>query len=114
MISREFVTWVSWRRARNLSNMALDIMGKIHDENFAGPRKVLWSYILQIDGAVNRDFALIVVVRDSISGFVLHSEKYLSESEEIITATLNSIKGDSEFLCTISDVRACKADRRSI
>ncbi len=80
------------RQARNLSNMVLEIMGKIHDESFAVLKKALSSYILQIDGTVDGDFAMIVVVRDSVSGFVLHSEKCFSESEQSITGILNRIK----------------------
>ncbi|EQD64270.1 hypothetical protein B2A_02089, partial [mine drainage metagenome] len=63
-ISKESVYSISERQARNLSNMALEIMGTIHDESFQVLRNALSSYILQIDGTVDGDFAMIVVVRD--------------------------------------------------
>ena len=106
-ISRESGYGISERQARNLSNMALDIMGTIHDESFQVLRNALSSYILQIDGTVDGDFAMIVVVRDAVSGFTLCSEKCFSESEQIITDILNRIKerfGNPSG--TISDMRA--------
>ena len=72
-ISRESGYGISERQARNLSNMALDIMGTIHDESFQALRNALSSYVLQIDGTVDGDFAMIVVVRDAVSGFTLYS-----------------------------------------
>ena len=91
-ISRESGYGISERQARNLSNMALDIMGTIHDESFQILRKGLTSYILQIDGTVDGDFAMIIVVRDAVFGFTLYSEKCFSESEQSITDILNRIK----------------------
>ena len=106
-ISRESTYGISERQARNLSNMALDIMGKIHDESFSILKKYLSSYILQIDGTVDGDFAMIVVVRDSISGFTLYSEKCFSESEDSITEILKRINDRFGIPSgTISDMRA--------
>ena len=106
-ISRESGYGISERQARNLSNMALEIMGKIHDEGFSILRNALKSYILQIDGTVDGDFAMIVVVRDSISGFTLYSEKCFSESEQSIIGILNRIKERFGIPSgTISDMRA--------
>ncbi|EQD76262.1 MULE transposase, conserved domain protein, partial [mine drainage metagenome] len=53
------------------------------------------------------DFAMIVVVRDSVSGFVLHSGKCFSESEQSIVGILNRIKMRFGIPSgTISDMRA--------
>ena len=109
-ISRESGYGISERQARNLSNMALDIMGAIHDESFQVIRNsfgVDASYILQIDGTVDGDFAMIVVVRDAVSGFTLYSEKCFSESDQSITGILKRIRerfGNPSG--TISDMRA--------
>jgi hypothetical protein len=106
-ISRESGYGISERQARNLSNMALEIMGTIHDESFQILRNALSSYILQIDGTVDGDFAMIVVVRDAVSGFTLYSEKCFSESEQSITDILNRIKKRFGIPSgTISDMRA--------
>ena len=106
-ISRESGYGISERQARNLSNMALDIMGTIHDESFQALRNALSSYILQIDGTVDGDFAMIVVVRDAVSGFTLYSEKCFSESGESVMGILNRIKERfGKPSGTISDMRA--------
>ena len=106
-ISRESGYGISERQARNLSNMALDIMGTIHDESFQLLRNALSSYILQIDGTVDGDFAMIVVVRDAVSGFTIYSEKCFSESEKSITNILEKIKERFGIPSgTISDMRA--------
>ncbi len=80
------------RHARNLSNLALDIFAMIHEEYSGKLRESLLSYILQIDGTTDSDFSMIMVVRDSISGFTLYSEKCFSESEENIVRVLECIK----------------------
>ncbi|EQD57478.1 MULE transposase, conserved domain protein, partial [mine drainage metagenome] len=53
------------------------------------------------------DFAMIVVVKDAVSGFTLYSEKCFSESEQSIVSILNRIRerfGNPSG--TISDMRA--------
>ena len=65
------VTGISETQARNLSNMALDIMKTIHEESISRLRNAMPSYVLQIDGTVDSEFSMIVVVRDAESGFTL-------------------------------------------
>ena len=100
-------TGISERQARNLSNMALDIMTDIHVERLPELRKAVSSCILQIDGTVDSDFALIVVVRDAKSGFTLYSERCFSESEENMTRVLEKVKKRFGMPSgSISDMRA--------
>ncbi|WP_393971408.1 hypothetical protein OXIME_001684 [Oxyplasma meridianum] len=77
-------TGISDRHVRRLAGMALTIFSEIHEESLDKLRKEIKSYILQIDGTVDSDFAMIVVVRDAISGFVLYAKKCHSESEASI------------------------------
>ena len=83
---------ISEGQARNLSKMALDIMQTIHEEGLPMLRSAIGSYILQIDGTTDSEFAMIVVVRDAESGFTLHAERCFSESEDNIVMVLEKIR----------------------
>ena len=55
---------------------ALDIMGTIHDESVEVLRNALSSYILQIDGTVDADFAMTVVVSIAVNFFPITPVEY--------------------------------------
>ena len=100
-------TGISERQVRNLSNMALGIMNDIHEERLQELRSAILSYVLQIDGTVDSEFAMIVVVRDAKSGFTLYSERCFSESEENMTRVLEKVKDRFGIPSgSISDMRA--------
>ncbi len=71
---------ISESHAGNLSNMALDIISTMHYESAEKLRESMKSWILHIDGTPDSEFSMIVVVRDSLSGFNLWSRKCFSES----------------------------------
>ncbi len=83
---------ISESHARRLSNMALDIFPDIHRENIDKLKSCMKSYILQIDGTTDSEFAMIVVARDAISGFVLMVKRCNSESHESIKSILESVR----------------------
>ena len=85
-------TGISDRHVRRLGSMALDIFKEIHGESVPILRDRMKSYILQIDGTTDSDFAMIVAVRDSISDFVLHVKRCSSESQESIEEILGTVK----------------------
>ncbi|OWP56232.1 MAG: hypothetical protein B2I17_07025 [Thermoplasmatales archaeon B_DKE] len=89
---QRWMRWISESHARNVTNMALCIFSRIHEENIPKLKAAVHSYILQIDGTIDSNFDMIVVVRDAISGFTLHAEKYPSESYENITDVLMKVK----------------------
>lgn len=91
-ISLESGTGISEREVRNLSNMALHIFTKIHEEAVPGLKGAMQSYILQIDGTTDSEFSMIVAVRDAVSGFVLYVKKCDAESYEYIKGILQIIK----------------------
>ncbi len=98
---------MSERQVANLSNMALEIFAKIHEENSDKIRNAMNSYILQIDGTVDSEYSMIVAVRDTISDFVLYVKKCRAESYEEIKSILKEVKdrfGMPEGI--ISDMRA--------
>lgn len=83
---------ISVSHVRNLSSMALEIFAEIHEESYEKLRYAMKSYILQIDGTTDSEFEMIVVVRDSISGFTLYAEKTHSEFTENIRAILLKVR----------------------
>ena len=64
---------ISESHARNVTNMALGIFSRIHEENIPKLKAAMHSYILQVDGTTDSNFDMIVVVRDPLSGFTLHA-----------------------------------------
>lgn len=91
-ISQILDTGISDRHVRRLGSIALDIFRKIHEENIPKLREHMKSYILQIDGTTDSEYSMIVVVRDSVSGFVLHVKRCHSESQESIEDIMQSIR----------------------
>ncbi len=91
-IAVEMNNGISGRHVRRLSNTALDIFPVIHAENSHKIRSAIKSYILQIDGTTDSEFAMIVVVRDLISGFILLVKRCYSESHQSIMEVLKSIR----------------------
>ena len=83
---------ISASHARCLSNSALDIFQEIHGQSGDILKAHMKSYILQIDGTTDSEYSMIVVVKDSVSGFVLYSRKCYSESEESIEDILRTVK----------------------
>jgi hypothetical protein len=83
---------ISERHVRNLSNMALDIFPRIHEDNMEKLKSAVHSYILQIDGTTDSEFSMIVVVRDALSDFVLYAERRDSESHNNMRSVLQSVK----------------------
>jgi hypothetical protein len=83
---------ISGSHARNVTNMALRILSRIHEESWKKLKGAMHNYVLQIDGTTDSKFDMIVVVRDSISNFTLHAEKYASESYENIKDILMKVK----------------------
>ena len=83
---------ISEGHARKLSNQALEIFSRIHEESVPKLKEQMESYILQIDGTADSEFSMIVAVRDSVSGFVLYVKRCDSESEESIKDVLNTVK----------------------
>ena len=65
------------------------------------------GWVLQIDGTVDGDYDMIVVVRDAVSGFVLYVVKCHSESEASIEAVLSEIKSRyGTPVASMSDMRS--------
>ena len=62
------------------NDVMIDAFSQIHRSSFHRLSESMKSWILQIDGTPDSEFSMIVVVRDSISGFVLWSGKCPSES----------------------------------
>jgi hypothetical protein len=91
-ISREMGNGISGSHVRLLTNAALDIFKQIHEESHPLIRSAMKSYILHIDGTTDSGFEMIMVVRDSISGFTLHAEKCSSESIENMKEVLLRVK----------------------
>ncbi len=91
-ISMESGTGISESQVRKLSNMALGILVKIHEEATPKLKESMHSYILQIDGTTDSEFSMIVAVRDAVSGFTLYARKCSSESNESIRNILQSVK----------------------
>ncbi len=83
---------VSGSHARSLSNTALDIFHKIHEENVPKLGESMNSWILQIDGTTDSEFSMIVAVRDATSEFVLHVKRYHSESQESMEGIMQAVK----------------------
>ncbi|MHB1440897.1 MAG: hypothetical protein ACYCSO_09795 [Cuniculiplasma sp.] len=106
-ISIELNNGISERHVRNLSNMAGEILGEIHEENVPKLKATMKPYILQIDGTTDSEFDMIIAIRDAVSDFTLYSEKYHSESFASIKDILLKVK---ERVGTpsgsISDMRA--------
>ena len=83
---------ISERHVRRLSNMALDIFPKIHEDNTEQLKQVMQPYILQIDGTTDSEFSMIVAVRDALSDFVLYAERCSSESHDAMKSVLQAVK----------------------
>lgn len=83
---------ISGRDARKLTNRALEIFSRIHEDNVPKLKEHMESYILQIDGATDSDFSMIVAVRDSASDFVLYVKRCHSESQESIEDIIGTVK----------------------
>ncbi len=106
-ISMQLGNGISERHVRNISNMAGEIIMQIHDENVTKLKDVMNSYILQIDGTTDSEFAMVIVVRDAISGFTLYAEKCHSESFESVKDILLKVKKKFGIPSgAISDMRA--------
>ena len=65
---------VSEGHARKLGNQAPEILSEIYEKNIPELCKSMNLYILQMDGTTAPKFSMIVAVRDSVSGFVLHAK----------------------------------------
>lgn len=91
-ISSELNSGISESHVRLLSNTALDIFSRIHEESYPKLRSAMNSYILQIDGTTDSEFEMVVVARDAISDFTLYAEKSHSESLENVTAILLKVR----------------------
>ena len=83
---------ISGSHVRLLSNAALDIFGQIHEESYPVLRAAMKSYVLHIDGTTDGEFEMILVVRDSVSGFTLYAEKCHSESLDSVKEVLLKVK----------------------
>ena len=106
-ISSSINNGISERHVSRLSNMALEIFPVIHEENTGKLGSAMKSYILQIDGTVDSEFSMIVVVRDAISDFVLHARRCDSESHESMKSVLQEVKNKFGVPSGItSDMRA--------
>ncbi len=106
-ISMQLGNGISERHVRNISNMAGEIIMQIHDENVTKLKDVMNSYVLQIDGTTDSEFAMVIVVRDAISGFTLYAEKCHSESFESVKDILLKVKKKFGIPSgAISDMRA--------
>ena len=106
-ISMQLGNGISERHVRNISNMAGEIIMQIHDENVTKLKDVMNSYVLQIDGTADSEFAMVIVVRDAISGFTLYAEKCHSESFESVKDILVKVKKKFGIPSgAISDMRA--------
>ena len=106
-ISMQLGNGISERHVRNISNMAGEIIMQIHDENVTKLKDAMNSYILQIDGTTDSEFAMVIVVRDAISGFTLYAEKCHSESFESVKDILVKVKKKFGIPSgAISDMRA--------
>lgn len=106
-ISKDLDIGISERQVRNLSNTAMQIFTIIHEENIAKIRESMKSYILSIDGTVDSEYSMIVVVRDTISGFTLYAKKCSAESYEEIKSVMEEIKlRFGEPAGIISDMRS--------
>ena len=106
-ISMQLGNGISERHVRNISNMAGEIIMQIHDENVTKLKDVMNSYVLQIDGTADSEFAMVIVVRDAISGFTLYAEKCHSESFESVKDILLKVKKKFGIPSgAISDMRA--------
>ena len=91
-ISIELNNGISERHVRNLSNMAGEILGEIHEKNVPKLKATMKPYILQIDGTTDSEFDMIIAIRDAVSDFTLYSEKYHSESFASIKDILLKVK----------------------
>jgi hypothetical protein len=106
-ISMQLGNGISERHVRNISNMAGEIIMEIHEENVTKLKDAMNSYILQIDGTTDSEFAMVIVVRDAISGFTLYAEKCHSESFESVKDILLKVKEKFKIPSgAISDMRA--------
>ncbi len=83
---------ISEGHARKITNLALEIFHKIHEDALPKLREYASPYILQIDGTTDSAFEMIIVVRDAVSDFVLHATKCVSESQESIERVLIAIR----------------------
>ncbi len=91
----------------DLTNIALDINTKIHNEKSSEISAYMGKYILQIDGTIDGDYWSIVTVRDALSGFILYGKRSPSESYEDIKQILNDIKARFGVpVGAISDMRS--------
>ena len=99
---------ISERHVRRLSNTALDVLAAIHGKSGDRLMAVIGGgWVLQIDGTVDGDYDMIVVVRDAVSGFVLYVVKCHSESEASIEAVLSEIKSRyGTPVASMSDMRS--------
>ncbi len=105
-ISDESGTGISERHTRRLTNDALGIFQKIHEETSDKIRAAMSSWILQIDGTTDSEFDMIIVVMDSESGFVLHVKRCHAESEAEILGILRTVRERFGIPSgTISDMR---------
>jgi len=106
-ISRQLDICISERHIANLSSMALQVHRVIHDDHSEEIRERMSGYILQIDGTVDSEFAMIVAVVDAVSGFILMAKRCGSESEEEMREVLEQI-GERYGMpvTTMSDMRA--------
>ena len=85
-----------------LSSTALDIFPVIHFDNADKFRSAIKSYILQLEGTTDLEFAMIVAVQDSISGFVLLVKRCLSKSNESMKGILRDVREKSGDLSGIT------------
>ena len=83
---------ISESHVRLLSNRGMEIFMEIHNDNIPKLKDAMNSYILQIDGTTDSEFAMVIVVRDAISRFTLYAEKCHSESFENIKDILLKVK----------------------
>lgn len=91
-ISSELGNGISESHVRLLSSTALDIFRQIHEESYPVLRAAMNSYVLHIDGTTDGEFEMILVVRDSVSGFTLYAEKCHSESLDSVKEVLLKVK----------------------
>jgi len=98
---------ISESHVRLLSNRRMDIFMEIHNDNIPKLKDAMNSYILQIDGTTDSEFAMVIVVRDAISGFTLYAEKCHSESFESVKGYTaqskkeiwNTFRGNIRYAC---------------
>jgi len=65
---------VSEGHARKLTNQALEIFSKIHEDSVSKLYRNMNPYILQIDETTDLGFSMIVAVKDSVSGCIICEE----------------------------------------